>query len=401
MPTAAASEEQERAARIDTLLAAAAGRGVDDLGELLSSQYLGSFPLLQSYVDGMPLNSGRSQGARRRAARSGRPVPQLADALEAVAAIAARQEAREARRAALLATAAACGISLDEVMAKWPPARASELEVRRWCAAQPLGLPYDDRSRNVFSRCVLFVDAGDCVESERQEALAEAKAALMQWHDEVDAIMRRLSPIQADIKALQLGISINDGKLRAGLLSTPHWPWSMTALEESMATFFSWNGIWVAPYAGLGYDYSPMLHTVPILMGSPYRRLVDILCSQRQPVLESLGLPYNSGNLLVAPWATWTPETHMRVALPRLIDAVQVLLLALHRLRLWLPPPLLRRIIEQAISLAAPSDVQKPCPTGLCQGMAPCQGCKLGLCRWCCCTTATGPPCPLHSSRLL
>jgi hypothetical protein len=288
-------------------------------------------------------------------------------------------------------------------MAKWPPARASELEVRRWCAAQPLGFSYDGRSRNVFSRCVLFVDAGDCVESERQVALAEAQAALLQWRDEVDAIMRRLSSIQADIKALQLGISINDRKLRVELLSTPHWPWSMTALEECMTTFFSWNLNLEMPYAGLYYLYDPMLHTIPILMeSSPYRRLVDDLCRQSQPVLESLGLPYNSGNLLVAPWVTWTPETHMRVALRRLVDAVQVLLLALHRLHLWLPPPLLRRIIEEAISLAAPrSDVQKPCPTGVCEGMAPCQGCELGLCRWCCCSAATGPPCPLHRSRLL
>jgi hypothetical protein len=158
------------------------------------------------------------------------------------------------------------------------------------------------------------------------------------------------------------------------------------------------------PYAGLYYNH--ILHTIPILMeSSPYRRLVDMLCTlpqanQRHAVLQTLGLPYNSGSLLVAPWVTWTPETHMRVALPRLIDAVQVLLLALNRLRLWLPPPLLRRIIEQAISLAAPrSRVQQECAAAGCEGWAPVR-CTLGLCHSCCRSVILGPPCSCHYVRM-
>jgi hypothetical protein len=80
---------------------------------------------------------------------------------------------------------------------------------------------------------------------------------------------------------------------------------------------------------------------------------------------------------------------------------VQLLLLALKRLQIVLPPLLLHRIIEQAISLAAPSsDVQKPCPMEVCQSFAPCQGCEVGLCQRCCRGAATGPPCLLHRSRL-
>jgi hypothetical protein len=294
-PVAATHEQQERAARIDALLAAAAGRGVDDLGELLSSQYLGSFPALQSYVNGAPAAGEQPAAAQRGAASSDSPVAQLADALECVDAIAARLVAREARRAALLATAAACGISLDKVLAKWPPERASELEVRLWCAAQRRSAQtsyseeYRDMLHNVFARCVLFVDADDCDESTRQEALAEAQAALLQWHEDVDAIMRRLSPVRADNEALELGIIIiDDHALRVQLLSPPQWPWPMeTALEQSMNTFMTWRV--ELPYKGLGYDYNHMLHTIPILMeSSPHRRLVDILCSQRQPVSASL-----------------------------------------------------------------------------------------------------------------
>jgi hypothetical protein len=400
-PTAAASEEQQRTARIDALLAAAAGRGVDDLGELLSSRFLRSFPVLRSYVDGTPSSSARPRGARRRAARIGRSVPQLADALKAVDAVTARVDDREARRAALLAFAATCGISLNKVMANWPPERASELRVRLWCAEQLHAANNDISVQNVFARCVLFVDAEDCNESKRQDALAEAQAALLQHHADVEAIMSRMPRLLADAQVLKLSSpDIDGGELRRRLLTPPVWPWPVkTALWQKMPPWPPCEAR--VPRVGIAINFAN-LHASRIMMGtSTYTRLVDALCSPHHNDLIIPGGTWNHARFLAAPWVAWTPETHISVATRRLVDAVQVLLLALHRLRLWLPPPLLRSIIEQAISLAAPvSGLPRECATVGCIQMAP-ASCELDLCGSCCRSVASGPPCYRHHCRIL